>query len=348
MISRKRILTSSLLTRIIFSLLGLPTAFVVNAQPSLNLPEQLTANLVETKGLTQILTGNVKLRHKGVVLFCDQAVHDIAMHSVRIKGHVLVVQGDSITARGDSANFAYADRHLRVYGRVMFQDHRTILTTTQFDYDLAAGVVTYSQKGRIVNDKNVLTSLRGIYNVQLKQFTCQQSVQLATRKSTVRAESMVYNAVTQRSAVLLKVVNSTETEQHTAANQLVHQDDKRITTTVATHQPVVEQLPLVTTPAPVAKQVVSPKTAISLPAPVLEANTKLAMAATNDIPKANLTIVVPPNPQHTAVFSSAVNKPHSPAFQQAVPATSSKSAVVSNFSDISDLEVELNKKKRFH
>jgi hypothetical protein len=343
MISRKRILTPSLLTRIIFSLLGLPIAFVVNAQPSLNLPEQLTANLVETKGLTQILTGNVKLRHKGVVLFCDQAVHDIAMHSVRVKGHVLVVQGDSITARGDSANFAYADRHLQVYGRVMFQDHRKILTTTQFDYDLAAGVVTYSQKGRIVNDKNVLTSLRGIYNVQLKQFTCQQSVQLATRKSTVRAESMVYNAVTQRSAVLPKDVNLTEAEQHTATNQLVRQDEKRITAT-----PIAEQVTLVTTLVPVAKQVVSPKTAISLPASVLEANTKLAMAATNDIPKANLTIVVPPNSQSTAVFSSAVNKSHSPAFQQAVPATSSKSAIVSNFSDISDLEVELNKKKRFH
>jgi lipopolysaccharide export system protein LptA len=348
MVSRKRILTFSLLTRIIFSLLGLPTAFIVHAQPSLNLPEQLTANLVETKGLTQILTGNVKLRHKGVVLFCNQAVHDIAMHSVRVNGHVLVVQGDSITARGDSANFAYSNRRLQVYGRVMFQDHRTILTTTQFDYDLAAGVVTYSQKGRIVDDKNVLTSLRGIYNVQLKQFTCQQSVQLATRKSTVRAESMVYNTVTQRSAILPKVVNPTEIEQPTAANQLVHQDDKRVTATLATHQPVAEQVLLVITPAPVAKQAILPKTASSLPASVLDANTKLATAATNDAPKTNLTAIVPPKPQPTAAFSSAVNKPHSPTFQQAIPATSSKSAVVSTFSDISDLEVELNKKKRFH
>ncbi|QKZ12013.1 OstA-like protein [Spirosoma sp. KUDC1026] len=335
----KRVLSSGLFIRFIFLVVGLLVVQAVRAQSGLNLPEQLTADVVDAKDLTQKLAGNVKLRHKGVVLFCDRAVHNVAAHAVRAYGHVLIVQGDSITARGDSAVFAYSDRHLLVYGRVMFQDHRTILTTTQLDYDLTAGVVTYTQKGRIVTDKNVLTSLKGTYNVQLKQFTCQQSVQLATRKGTVKSESLVYNTVTQRSTELPKVIYPTVTEQ-----RLV----KAIPAQQITEVTVVEPAAVAVT-APVTRPVTTSKPVSNTqPVVVPETKTNPALAAILERPTA---VAEPAQSQPRVAISPEVYTASAPTFRQAVrttPVRSTASSANAYTADLSDLERELNKKKRFH
>lgn len=347
MAAHKGVLTAEVFAKLIFLFTGILFAPVVHAQSGLNLPEQLTADVVDTKGLTQNLAGNVKLRHKGVVLFCDQAVHNVSTHSVHAYGHVLVVQGDSITARGDSANFAYADRHLLMYGRVMFQDHRTVLTTTQFDYDLVAGVVTYSQKGRVVNEKNVLTSIKGTYNIQLKQFTCQQAVQLATGKNIVKAESIVYNTVTQRSAAIPKVIYPAVVEQRPVETKPAPKVTEATVPTTLTRQPVAEQAVVAATPAPVTKPVVTPKPVVRQPAPEPMATPTLVAKTEHPASVPAPAVAAPVQSQPSVTFSSTVYRPSSPTFRQAVQSTPTKSTAAYT-ADVSDLERELNKKKRFH
>jgi|GEM_PF-5861797 len=346
MTTRKRVLIPGFFVRIIFLFVGLLLAPAVRAQSRLDLPEQLTADVIDTKGLTQKLVGNVKLRYKGIVLFCDQAVHNVSAHSVNAYGHVLIVQGDSITARGDSANFAYSDRHLVLYGRVMFQNHRTTLATTQLDYDLTAGVVTYNQKGRIVDEKNVLTSLKGTYNIQLKQFTCQQSVQLATRKNTVKAESMVYSTVTQRPTVLPKVISPAVTEQHSVESKPVPQVAVVATPAVAIRQPGVERV-IVAAAAPVSRPAVTAKPANVQPVAVTEARPVLVAAAGR--PKTVPAVVATSVPAPANVtFSPVVYTAPTSTFRQAVHPAPARLTANSYTADLSDLERELNKKKRFH
>jgi lipopolysaccharide export system protein LptA len=343
MTTRKRVLIPGFFVRIIFPFVGLLLAPALRAQSTLDLPEQLTADIVDTKGLNQTLAGNVKLRYRGVVLFCDQAVHNVSAHSVNAYGHILIVQGDSITARGDSARFAYSDRHLLLYGRVMFQDHKTTLTTAQLDYDLAAGVVTYNQKGRIVDEKAVLTSLKGTYNIQLKQFVCQQSVQLATRKTTVKAESLVYNTGPQRSATLPRVISPTITEQRVVESKPVQQVAVVIAPAVATHRPVAEPVAILAA-MPVAKPMAT--STLANRQSVSATKAKPVFTAATDSPKRTSAVVetmsAPIQPSGT--FSPAVYSASTPTFRQAVHSTPANPHTV----DLSDLERELNKKKRFH
>jgi hypothetical protein len=230
---------------------------------------------------------------------------------------------------------------LVLYGRVMFQDHRTTLATTQLDYDLTAGVVTYNQKGRIVDEKNVLTSLKGTYDIQLKQFTCQQSVQLATRKNTVKAESMVYSTVTQRPTVLPKIISPAVTEQHSVESKPVPQVAVVATPAVAIRQPGVERV-VVAAAVPVTRPVTTSK-----PATVTEARPVLVTAAGR--PKTVPAVVATSVPAPANVtFSPVVYTAPTSTFRQAVHPAPARLTANSYTADLSDLERELNKKKRFH
>lgn len=115
--------------------------------------------------------GNVKIRHQDMLLFCDYAVRNKTTNRIDAYGHILLVQGDSVVVRGDTLLYEGNDRHASLRGRVMFQDRRTVLTTTRLDYYLPSGIARAAVGIRVADGQQVFNSRGGFYSVRTKQYT---------------------------------------------------------------------------------------------------------------------------------------------------------------------------------
>ena len=143
------------------------------------------------------LAGRVRLRHKGALMFCDLAIQNASANVVEAYGNVRILQGDTITVKGDTMYYYGNTRSSTLLNRVSLRDSRMILTTSRLDYDMANGVAHYPNKGRIVDNDNVLTSEEGYYDTRIKQFTFLRNVRLVNPKTTLTADSLLYNSATK-------------------------------------------------------------------------------------------------------------------------------------------------------
>ncbi len=143
------------------------------------------------------LFGNLKFRHKGVLMYCDQAIQNATSNVLEAYGNVRIVQGDTITVRSDTMYYYGQTRQANLRGRVTMKDRKMTLTTTHLDYDMAMGVAHYPNKGRIVDRENILTSQEGFYDTRTKQFTFRQNVRLVNPQYVLTADNLLYNSLTK-------------------------------------------------------------------------------------------------------------------------------------------------------
>ncbi len=146
---------------------------------------------------TRRLVGRVRLRHKGALMFCDLAIQNASANVVEAYGNVRILQGDTITVKGDTMYYYGNTRSSTLLGRVSLRDTKMTLTTARLDYDLANGLAHYPTKGRIVDKENILTSEEGYYDTRTKQFTFIRKVRLVNPKTTLTADSLLYNSLTR-------------------------------------------------------------------------------------------------------------------------------------------------------
>lgn len=143
------------------------------------------------------LYNNVRFRHKGVMMYCDQAIQNVTTNVIEAYGNVRILQGDTISVRADTMYYYGNVRQANLRGRVTMKDRKMTLTTGQLDYDMSMGVAHYPNKGRIVDRENILTSQEGFYDTRTKQFTFRQNVRLVNPKYTLTADNLLYNSLTK-------------------------------------------------------------------------------------------------------------------------------------------------------
>ncbi|MBC8155397.1 MAG: hypothetical protein H7Z72_21115 [Bacteroidetes bacterium] len=163
-------------------------------------------------------TGNVKLRHEGTLLFCDQVTHYVAVNRLEAFGHVLIVQGDTVIVKADTLIYDGNKRQASLRGRVALQDRRVALTASRLNYNLTSGVAHYANRGRLVDGRNVLTSREGYYDSQSKTAELQYAVRLASPENTLTSDALVYNTVS-RMATILKPARITGKDGISVAQQ---------------------------------------------------------------------------------------------------------------------------------
>ncbi|MBC8155794.1 MAG: hypothetical protein H7Z72_23135 [Bacteroidetes bacterium] len=148
------------------------------------------------------LINNVKLQQKGLVLYCDIAIQNKTTNVIEAYGNVRMVQGDTITVRGDTLYYYGNNRQANVLGNVVLKDRKMTLSTARLVYDMLSGVAHYPVRGRIVDRENILTSDEGYYDTRSKQFTFQRNVRLLNQppgkeKTTILADSLLYNSLSK-------------------------------------------------------------------------------------------------------------------------------------------------------
>ncbi|GAB4046903.1 OstA-like protein [Spirosoma litoris] len=143
------------------------------------------------------LHNNVRLRHKGVLMYCNLAIQNVTTNVIEAYGNVRLVQGDTINVRGDTMFYYGNTRQANMRGHVVMRDRKMTLTTAQLDYDMVSGIAHYPVPGRIVDKENVLTSLEGYYDTRTKLSTFRRNVRLVNTKGTLTGDSLLYNSLTR-------------------------------------------------------------------------------------------------------------------------------------------------------
>lgn len=139
--------------------------------------------------------GNVAFKHKGAILYCQQAIQNLTTNTVDAYGKVKIVQGDTLTVTGDTLYYDGNVRFAKVLGKVVtLKDKKVTLKTKRVEYDMARSNAYYPVLGEITDEDKTLTSNRGFYNTKLKIFNYKENVVIKHPKYTIKTDSLEYNA----------------------------------------------------------------------------------------------------------------------------------------------------------
>jgi len=145
----------------------------------------------------QHLIGNVKLVDKETRMSADSALFYPDKNVVNAFGKIHIEQGDTLNLYG---NHLYYDGKLGtafVKGNVELIDKETHLYTDSIHYDVNNKVARYTERGRIKNADNTLTSIIGVYYASEKLFHFKDSVKIVNPKYVMTADTMDYNSLSE-------------------------------------------------------------------------------------------------------------------------------------------------------
>lgn len=144
----------------------------------------------------QRLIGRVVLEHEGAQMFCDSALFYDSENYVEAFGRIHIQQGDTLNLYGDSLNYNGQTKIATINGRVRLIDPQVNLTTSKLIYDRNAGTAYYNQDGKTITQKDQLTSQKGYYYVNSKEFAFKGDVVIQNPEYTLYSDTLIYNTVT--------------------------------------------------------------------------------------------------------------------------------------------------------
>jgi len=145
----------------------------------------------------QRLVGNVRLRHKDVLMFCDSAYMYSSRNEVDAFGNVHIVQGDTLHLYGRYLNYNGDNKLAKVRRDVTLKDKSITLTTDSLDFDMNINMGYYNCGGKIVDTANVLTSIIGRYYSDEDLVFFKDSVVITNDDFILEADTLKYNSKTE-------------------------------------------------------------------------------------------------------------------------------------------------------
>ena len=142
-----------------------------------------------------ILIGNVRITHDGMILTCDSAVVYENSHSFLAYGSVNMTQGDSSSLKGDSLYYDGTQEFAQVFDNVEMRHGTLTLYTDILNYDRRDDRGFYDTGGKIVDRKMQLTSDNGEYFTNTKTAVFHYNVLLTNdAKDSLVTDTLYYDA----------------------------------------------------------------------------------------------------------------------------------------------------------
>ena len=145
----------------------------------------------------QRLLGNVKLKHKEVIMSCDSAYYYKGKNQVKAFNKIHIEQGDTLDLYGDYLIYDGTSENASVEGNVELVDRESHLFTKSLVYDVKNQIARYNKNGRIINGENTLTSIIGVYYVSENLFHFKDSIKIVNPDYVMNADTMDYNTKTE-------------------------------------------------------------------------------------------------------------------------------------------------------
>ena len=152
----------------------------------------------------QRLSGNVILAHAGMVMHCDSAVLNDDSQTFDAFGRVRIVQGDTLTLKGDKLHYDGSTQMAEMRKNVVMTHRNQIMRTDSLNYDRMYNVGYYFEGGELIDGNNHLTSDWGEYHTDTRKATFNYNVELKNPKFRLVTDTLHYNTTTKWAEIVGK------------------------------------------------------------------------------------------------------------------------------------------------
>lgn len=140
------------------------------------------------------LVGKVMFTHDNTIGYCDSAYNYQKENYIIAFGNpVKILINDSVTLYGDKVIYNGNTKVTNITGEVILNDNTSALYTNSLMYDNNLNVGYYNTWGRMVNQKDTLTSDLGYYYTSDKLVLLNRNVKLVNESYTMKCDSLRYN-----------------------------------------------------------------------------------------------------------------------------------------------------------
>ena len=140
--------------------------------------------------------GNFVAHHNGAVISCDSAVR-YGDSRIGFFGRVIINQ-DSIYIYGDSAVYDGVSNIAEIYAPIVkVIDGDALLYTYNFTFNTADKIGKYYGGGVLVQDNDIMESLRGYYYADSHDVICVEQVEMHGADYDMKSDSAIFNTETK-------------------------------------------------------------------------------------------------------------------------------------------------------
>lgn len=143
------------------------------------------------------LVGNVVLKQKNTLFYCDSAIQDFNTNQFVAFGNIHINDEDSVHTYAQYLKYDGNTKMAELKKKVKMTDGKGVLTTESLQYDVAQKIGTYLNNGKVVNGKSVLTSKEGIYYASSRDVFFRKNVKLNDPEYKLSTDTLLYNVDTE-------------------------------------------------------------------------------------------------------------------------------------------------------
>lgn len=141
--------------------------------------------------LTRDGSDQVHIKHKGIEMWCDEAIYYGKEDFIEAYGSVRVKQGDSINMTSKYVEYSGKTQLAYASGDVVLIDPDSKLYTDILHFDRIKQQAYYNQKGKVVRDTSgTITSTVGRYYVNSKKYQFMDNVKLVNPEYEIDTERL--------------------------------------------------------------------------------------------------------------------------------------------------------------
>lgn len=137
-------------------------------------------------GKAAVKQGNTKLNGDSIVLNSRTGIAEVF-------GNVHINDADTVNTYSSYLKYLGKERIAFLKKNVKLTDGRATLLTDDLEYNLATGIATYKDGGKVVNGKTILTSSDAVYYSDTKDVYFKKYVHLTDPQYDIVADSLMYN-----------------------------------------------------------------------------------------------------------------------------------------------------------
>lgn len=141
----------------------------------------------------QTLAGNASVKQGNTILNGDSIILNPLTGIAEVFGHVHINDADSVNTYASYLKYLGKERIAYLKKNVKLTDGKGTLLTDDLEYNLATGIATYKNGGRVLNGKTILTSSDAVYYSNTKDVYFKKYVHLTDPKYDIIADSLLYN-----------------------------------------------------------------------------------------------------------------------------------------------------------
>ena len=139
--------------------------------------------------------GNVVFNQNTTTIYCDSAYFYKSRNAIAAFGRIRITEGDSVTITGNSLEYDGNKKHAKLRKNVVFTKLATsTLYTDNLDYSRPNNLAFYFNGGKLVDSINVLTSVKGYYNVNNNLASFKKDVVVTHPDYIMKSDSLQYNS----------------------------------------------------------------------------------------------------------------------------------------------------------